>query len=146
MRTLGRRIGSGGRLVRRALTGTKLEIRNAWLAVKAAVRQRDGDICRACDAPVDHRASVDRLTAAHVHHIQPRSLGGENSTANCCVLCAECHQRAHASQATRLVIVGNADDTLIFRCQGRTWQTVAIPHRSSSPVSDARQPLSQEHP
>ena len=40
--------------------------------------------CEGCGA-----ASVD------VHHLTPRSLGGQNDIENLCAVCRKCHDRAH---------------------------------------------------
>lgn len=64
-----------------------------WQKVRRLVLVRDGWKCRRCK-------SGDRI---EVHHMTPRSLGREDSTRNCLVLCAVCHADRHAY---RLVIHG----------------------------------------
>ena len=81
----------------------------AQRAVRAAVWRRDGGRCRACQ----------RRRGRHLHHVQYRSHGGPWTTANCVVLCRECHQDVHARI---LIIAGrNADapDGLTF--ERRRW-------------------------
>lgn len=70
--------------------------------VYAAVDARDGHRCRACHAYRGYE--IQR------HHIVPRSLGGETSTANVVSLCAECH--LVGVHGKKLVISGNADERL----------------------------------
>lgn len=74
----------------------------AWRNVKRDVMRRDHYRCRACGS----RDQVD------CHHIKFRSVGGGDSTRNCCALCRVCHDELHAY---RLVIVGeNANRRLKF--------------------------------
>lgn len=73
-----------------------------WLAVRKVVLERDRYRCRCCGTP-------DR---AEVHHLKPRSLGREDTTANLVVLCAVHHADRHAY---RLFIHGtNANKRLRF--------------------------------
>ena len=65
-----------------------------WQKVRKAVLVRDNYRCRFCGSP----------NKAEVHHLKPRSLGREDSTRNCLVLCAEHHAERHAY---RLFPIGN---------------------------------------
>lgn len=73
-----------------------------WQKVRREVLFRDGYKCRLCG---DSKL-VD------VHHLRPRSLGREDSTANCLVLCRIHHADRHAG---RLFIRGaDANHALYF--------------------------------
>jgi len=73
-----------------------------WQTVRRQVLQRDGWKCRYCK-------SGERI---EVHHLKPRSLGREDTTANLLCLCAVHHAERHAY---RLNIIGNdADKGLRF--------------------------------
>jgi 5-methylcytosine-specific restriction endonuclease McrA len=78
--------------------------------VRAAVWRRDQHRCRVCG----------RRTRLQVHHVQLRSHGGPWTTANCVLLCRDCHQEVHA----RIVIISGRDadvqDGLTFERQ-RWW-------------------------
>lgn len=67
--------------------------------VRAAVKVRDKGRCRVCS----------RREGVEVHHVKFRSLGGEHSTANCALLCPECHADIHAY---RVVVTGDANKQL----------------------------------
>ncbi len=68
--------------------------------VYQAVDARDGHRCRVC---LQYRGSdIQR------HHIQPRSLGGDTTTANVISLCAECH--LVGVHRKKIVLSGNADE------------------------------------
>ena len=49
-------------------------------------RERDDYRCRVCGSGYN----------VHTHHIQYRSLGGENSLNNYITLCAKCHELEHS--------------------------------------------------
>ncbi len=70
-----------------------------WQKVRKAVLLRDGRRCRVCHSRQD----------VEVHHLRFRSRGGGHLTANCAVLCQECHYAVHAY---RLAIHGDADGVL----------------------------------
>lgn len=70
-----------------------------WQRVRRAVIFRDKGRCRACRS----REGVE------VHHVRFRSVGGEHSTSNCALLCAECHAEIHSY---RLAIEGDANGRL----------------------------------
>jgi 5-methylcytosine-specific restriction endonuclease McrA len=70
-----------------------------WQRVRQCVLVRDGYRCRVCRT----REGVD------VHHVRFRSVGGEDSTANCAAICRVCHAECHAY---RLVISGDANSKL----------------------------------
>lgn len=76
--------------------------------VYQAVNVRDRYRCVACGKPADPRA-LDMMRHGHHHHIQYRSRGGKDTTANVVLLCARDHADLHAG---RLTITGNADRTL----------------------------------
>jgi 5-methylcytosine-specific restriction endonuclease McrA len=88
---------------RRATRGAATQV------VRAAVWRREGGRCRACQS----------RQRPHVHHLQYRSCGGTWTTANCVLLCRECHQDVHA----RILIIGGCDadsrDGLTF--ERRRW-------------------------
>ena len=49
------------------------------------VLERDGWRCQICG----------RTESLQVHHIQPRSLVGDDTAENLIALCATCHEKAH---------------------------------------------------
>lgn len=69
---------------------------------------RDKYRCRACEASASPRA-LHELQRGHHHHIEYRSKGGADTTANICLLCPSCHADVHEG---RLTIRGNADGEL----------------------------------
>jgi 5-methylcytosine-specific restriction endonuclease McrA len=73
-----------------------------WDRVRRAVIFRDKGRCRACR----------KREGLQVHHVRFRSAGGEDSTSNCALLCAECHADIHAY---RLTLTGDANKTLKVR-------------------------------
>lgn len=79
--------------------------------VYAAVNVRDNYHCAACGKPADPRA-LEMTRHGHHHHITFRSQGGQDTTANICLLCPVCHADVHAH---RLTISGNADKKLTIR-------------------------------
>jgi 5-methylcytosine-specific restriction endonuclease McrA len=64
----------------------KREQDKQWQRTRQCVLVRDGYKCRYCKS----REKVE------VHHLKPRSLGREDSTRNCLVLCAIHHADRHA--------------------------------------------------
>jgi hypothetical protein len=72
-------------------------------AIERAVRLRDRNTCRVPGCA--RRRYVD------VHHIAPRSEGGEHSRKNCVCLCTTHHARLHEG---RLRIEGDAEGELLF--------------------------------
>ena len=86
--------------------------------VSIAVAARDGGQCRACRRWVDvtMRPVMNR---AEQHHIQPRSLGGPDTTANLITLCLLCHSARHVSRA--LSMEGDADGVVTFTRGGHSW-------------------------
>jgi 5-methylcytosine-specific restriction endonuclease McrA len=79
--------------------------------VNAEVDARDKYRCRACGKPADPK-STDPLRRGHRHHLKFRSRGGQDSTANMLLLCAEDHALVHAY---RLFIIGtDANEQLRF--------------------------------
>lgn len=73
--------------------------------VYQAVDARDKHRCRVC---LQYRGSdIQR------HHIQPRSLGGDTTTANVISLCAECH--LVGVHRKKIVLSGNADEQVDIR-------------------------------
>ncbi len=71
--------------------------------VRRAVKFRDGGQCRVCV----------RGNGTELHHIVFRSLGGKHSTANCILICWDCHQAIHATR--RLVVTGDANVALVIQ-------------------------------
>jgi 5-methylcytosine-specific restriction endonuclease McrA len=69
------------RLDKRAIA---LAAAHHWAAVKRKVRARD-KVCRVCRKP-----------GHDVHHIEFKSRGGEDSVANCVLLCRDDHSMVHA--------------------------------------------------
>jgi 5-methylcytosine-specific restriction endonuclease McrA len=90
----------------------KREAENAaeanWRAVCVAVDMRDKLQCRVCRRHTSPWA-LTMLDKGHRHHIVFRSAGGEDSSANVCILCSGCHALVHAH---KLQIEGNADVAL----------------------------------
>lgn len=78
-----------------------------------AVDTRDRRICRACGRLSDPEGA-GLTQRGHRHHIQYRSAGGADETANVVTLCAACHNDEHQH---RLKVDGNADEALTF------WRT-----------------------
>lgn len=77
------------------------------LAVRRAVRARDGRRCRCCGG----RENL------HMHHLTYRSQGGKWETSNIVSLCTYCHSLLHAKQ---LWILGkDADKRLTFEIDER---------------------------
>ena len=74
--------------------------------VFALVTTRDESCCRVCGKWCNPRA-IGLLQKAHHHHLVYRSRGGEDTTANVCLLCADCHEDEHAG---RLQLSGDADE------------------------------------
>ncbi len=77
--------------------------------VAAAIRKRDGGRCR--------RPGCTNKSA-HQHHIEYRSKGGQDVTANLVSLCADCHRCVHGGLLT---VDGNADKRL-------RWTVTALGH------------------
>lgn len=75
--------------------------RSLYGKVCKAVDKRDGPYCRVCLLPL--------TTGAHHHHIVFRSLGGQHTTANVCLVCPPCHVAIHHK---RIIVTGNADEQL----------------------------------
>ena len=95
---------------RRQKLSAKRQQAKADRLVYAAVRARDGHRCRVCRAY--------RLDS-QIHHVIPRSLGGETSSRNCAVLCPECH--LVGCHGGRIKITGDADDVLKVSVVVTTW-------------------------
>lgn len=74
--------------------------------VYALVDARDQGRCRVCGRRCSTTASslADR---AERHHLQPRSLGGPDTTANLATVCRSCHDERHTKGT--LALSGNAD-------------------------------------
>ena len=88
-------------------------------AVYRAVSLRDGYSCRACGVRLRQTPSAVPERLEH-HHIQPRSLGGKDTTANLLLLCLACHTDRHVTRD--LEISGDADGLVLFRQGVRAWQ------------------------
>lgn len=76
-----------------------------WERVCKAVDARDTRRCRVCGRWTNPEA-LTLLERGHRHHLQYRSLGGPDTTANVCTLCADCHEDEHRG---RIALSGNAD-------------------------------------
>lgn len=76
------------------------------LRVHRLIDQRDGGRCRVCRHGISP-AAVQRRDRLERHHLVPRSLGGEDTTANLCCLCVPCHDERHKKGTLRLS--GDAD-------------------------------------
>jgi hypothetical protein len=86
---------------------TRLERERQQREVYALVAARDGRRCRCCGRSGSYEAGAGEK-ALHRHHIQYRSKGGADTTANIVTLCALCHALEHV--ARQLHIIGtNAD-------------------------------------
>jgi hypothetical protein len=84
------------------------------------VDQRDRYRCRAYGTPADPYAPT-LLQRGHHHHVQFRSQGGNDTTANLCLLSPTAHDEVHKRI---LFISGNADKTLRFKHTktGKVWR------------------------
>lgn len=71
------------------------EEEQAWQRVRQIVLERDGWTCRECDEKAP-RSELD------VHHLIPRSAGGEDVASNCVTLCDGCHAGRHLNQQVSL--------------------------------------------
>lgn len=93
---------------------TDREKERRWQQVRREVLERDEFRCRFCKVRGD----------ADVHHLKPRSLGREDSTRNCLVLCRIHHADRHAG---RLYIFGDdANKTLRFQMAPRPSQRLRM--------------------
>jgi hypothetical protein len=106
-------LGCGARVVDLAGEGREVQ-RGGPLpaAIRRAVLLRDR--CR-CRVP-----GCSRRRYVDVHHLVPRSEGGEHSRRNCITLCSTHHRRLHEGN---LLITGDADAKPVF--QDAANQTVA---------------------
>jgi ATP-dependent DNA helicase RecQ len=71
------------------------EQERAWQVVRRIVLERDGWRCRECGEQAP-RGELD------VHHLIPRSAGGEDVASNCVTLCDGCHAGRHPNQQVTL--------------------------------------------
>lgn len=60
----------------------------AWVQTRDKVLKRDNNQCTSCG----------RRDDLHVHHIHPKSKGGENNPLNLVTLCRKCHSKAHGRE------------------------------------------------
>lgn len=81
----------------------------AWSAIVRKVWERDDAACRACHRMVFQYAGMPE-TKGHVHHIAYRSAGGNDTTANCVLLCAKCHELEHVHMIS---ITGHGDGQIV---------------------------------
>ena len=73
------------------------EYRRARRRCREEVYERDGWRCRQCGCRVSIDVSVWAPNFAHVHEEPPRSLGGDPTNPDECVLlCRLCHEARHA--------------------------------------------------
>lgn len=103
----------GENLVREASPWNK----ESWAKVRAVVIKRDGNRCVRCEA----RPGVKALT---VHHIVPRSEGGDDRQANLVSLCAACHDWVECHEPrlrNRAEIIGAVDEE-----PGREFDLAAV--------------------
>jgi 5-methylcytosine-specific restriction endonuclease McrA len=67
--------------------------------------------------------------AKHKHHIQSKSLGGDNSKANLCFLCPNCHHEVHSKDG--IVLEGKflttSGYTLVYHKKGEKSITGRTP-------------------
>jgi len=89
-----------------------------WRAVCREVDERDRFHCRACQRRLTRTLAAIPARLER-HHVVPVSRGGQDTTANVCQLCLECHTRRHVSR--ELEIRGVANGVLTFTRAGRTW-------------------------
>jgi ATP-dependent DNA helicase RecQ len=73
---------------------------NGWPDVRAAVLARDGGVCASCGA-------APAAGELDIHHLIPRSAGGDDDPSNLITLCDGCHAarhpNLHASLARRVI-------------------------------------------
>lgn len=72
-----------------------VEQEEAWQSVRRIVLERDRWTCRECGEKPP-RGELD------VHHLIPRSAGGEDVASNCVTLCDGCHAGRHPNQQVSL--------------------------------------------
>jgi 5-methylcytosine-specific restriction endonuclease McrA len=60
--------------------------------LRELVYERDDGKCAECGVLTFWNAPPWSLLRAELHHVIPRSLGGEDSEANCVILCREHHR------------------------------------------------------
>lgn len=70
------------------------------------VDERDGHVCRLCAVPISPTAYRLSRRMEH-HHLDYRSRGGENTTANLIRICRRCHELIHVKALLR--VSGDAD-------------------------------------
>lgn len=84
----------------------KREKKAHLLEVYKLVDQRDRGQCRVCGRRCELGSTFSNRVERH--HVIPKSLGGEDSTANLASLCVDCHDDRHKRGILR--ISGNADE------------------------------------
>ena len=67
-----------------------------WQRLRKKILKRDGYSCVECSTS---RKDVG-IECLHVHHILPRSDGGEDDVSNLITLCEECHRNRHNGRST----------------------------------------------
>ena len=98
-------------------------------AVRRAVLARDRGSCRLCG----RRKYVD------IHHLRPRSRGGEHRRENCVVLCSACHAAVHDGKVR---VSGNAEAELEWRdAEGRLIHVSHAPIGASLAGGAAEAPI-----
>jgi len=75
----------------------------AWIQTRQKVLERDDYQCQRCGV------SPEEENALHIHHIEPRSLGGSDDLENLETLCEECHKETHSGRQSE-------DDRKQIRC------------------------------
>lgn len=96
----------GARL--RTKRAAKAKAARAYAEVCRQVDLRDNFACVACGRYANPHRTYESQRGHH-HHIQFRSRGGADTTANICLVCQRCHADIHAH---KLSIAGNADTGL----------------------------------
>jgi hypothetical protein len=89
-----------------------------WREVKRIVDTRDSGRCRACGRRTRACMEIVADRREH-HHVRPRRKGRLDETSEVAILCKSCHDDRHVTRT--LHITGNADATLTFEKDGRTW-------------------------
>jgi 5-methylcytosine-specific restriction endonuclease McrA len=101
------KVPADGKTRREARAERNAAIETEWRRVCRAVDARDGKRCRVCERMCSPNA-MDMLLRAERHHLLPRSLGGQDTTANLLTVCPKCHDDRHVHGTLRLS--GNADE------------------------------------
>jgi len=93
-------------------------ISNARL--KPFVRKRDSYLCCFCRKDIREIPDGNKFGFNSVHHIIPRSLGGQNVPENCVSICADCHHLLEKFIFPIKNMVSNRP--IVLRRLRRKWQ------------------------